>query len=428
MHDPRVLREEGDAIRAGVIKKTGAVPPQLERFYELDKERLGLLHEADGLKQRRNTASEEIARLKGEGKDARDRIAAMKTVSDRIKELDTRLRAVEEELEEAALWIPNVPHSSVPEGRSAEDNVEVARWGSLRKFDFTPRPHWEIAAELGIVDFERGPKLAGSGFPLFVGDGARLVRALIDFMLDLHVAQHGYLEVHPAIVIHSRALRGTGQLPKMADDMYKIEGEDLWLNPTAEVPVTNIHADEILDPGMVPRYLTAYCPSFRKESGAYGKDTRGIQRLHQFDKVELVKFVAPETSYAEHEKLRADVEAVLEALGLPYRVLLLCAGDLSFAAAKCYDFETFAPGQDAWLEVSSCSNFEAFQARRAGIRFRREPGAKPEFVHTLNASGLALPRTLITILEQNQEKDGRVRIPKALLPFMGGREFLAPPR
>jgi seryl-tRNA synthetase len=428
MHDPKVLRENGDAIRAGVIKKAGVVPPQLDRFYTLDKERLALLQEGDGLKQQRNTASEEIARLKKDGADASARITAMKAVSDKIKELDGRLRAVEEELDEAVLWIPNVPHESVPEGRDAESNVELAHWGTRKTYDFVPKPHWELAAALGIVDFERGPKLAGSGFPLFVGDGARLVRALIDFMIDLHVAQHGYLEVHPAIAINARSLKGTGQLPKMADDMYEIKGEDLWLNPTAEVPVTNIYADEILEPGFVPRYLTAYCPSFRKESGAYGKDTRGIQRLHQFDKVELVKFVAPETSYAEHEKLRADVEDILKALELPYRVLLLCAGDMSFAAAKCYDFETWAPGQQAWLEVSSCSNFEAFQARRAGIRFRREAGARPEFVHTLNASGLALPRIIITILEQNQEADGRIRIPKALVPQMGGREYLEPAR
>jgi seryl-tRNA synthetase len=424
MHDPKVLREQGDAIRAGVMKKAGAIPPQLDRFYELDTQRLALLHEADALKQQRNAASEEIARLKKDGADASAKITAMKVVSDLIKELDGRLRGVEEELDEAVLWIPNVPDASVPEGRDSSANVEVATWGKLKTYDFTPKPHWELAAALGIVDFERGPKLAGSGFPLFVGDGAKLVRALIDFMLDLHVEKHGYLEVHPAIAINSRSLRGTGQLPKMADDMYKIEGEDLWLNPTAEVPVTNIYADEILDVGMVPRYLTSYCPSFRKESGAYGKDTRGIQRLHQFDKVELVKFVAPETSYDEHEKLRTDVQDVLEALGLPYRVLLLCAGDMSFAAAKCYDFETYAPGQQAWLEVSSCSNFESFQARRAGIRFRREAGAKPEFVHTLNASGLALPRIVITILEQNQEADGRVKIPSALVPLMGGREYL----
>jgi seryl-tRNA synthetase len=245
-------------------------------------------------------------------------------------------------------------------------------------------------------------------------------------MLDLHIEQHGYTEVHTPIVINSKSLRGTGQLPKMADDMYKIEGEDLWLNPTAEVPVTNIYRDEILDPGVIPSKLTAYCPSFRKEAGAYGKDTRGIQRLHQFDKVELVRFTTPETSYAAHEELRQDVADVLEALDLPYRILLLCAGDMSFAAAKCYDFETWAPGQEAWLEVSSCSNFEAFQARRAGIRFRREAGAKAEFVHTLNASGLALPRIVITILEQNQEADGRVRLPRALVPYMRGQEWLAP--
>jgi seryl-tRNA synthetase len=426
MHDPRFLREQIDLVREGVLKKAGRLPEQLERFYALEDERLALLREADRLKHERNQASEEIARLKKEGGDASSRIATMKAVSDRIKELDTRLRAVEEEGEEVAGWIPNLPHASVPEGRDAAANVEVARWGTLRTFDFTPRPHWEVASALGIIDFERGPKLAGAGFPLFVGDGARLVRALIDFMLDLHLEKHGYTEVHPPIVINSKSLRGTGQLPKMAEDMYAITDEDLWLNPTAEVPVTNIYRDEILEPGVIPSLLTAYCPSFRREAGAYGKDTRGIQRLHQFDKVELVRFVVPETSYDAHEALRRDVEEVLEALGLPYRVLLLCAGDLSFAAAKCYDFETWAPGQEAWLEVSSCSNFEAFQARRAGIRFRREPGAKAEFVHTLNASGLALPRILITILEQNQEKDGRVRLPEAIRPYMKGQEWLAP--
>ena len=350
----------------------------------------------------------------------------MKSVSDRVKELDSRLRVVEEEGEEAAAWIPNLPHASVPAGRDASANVEVATWGTPRTFDFAPKPHWELAASLGIVDFERGPKLAGAGFPLFVGDGARLVRALIDFMLDLHLEKHGYTEVHPPIVINSKSLRGTGQLPKMAEDMYAIPADDLWLNPTAEVPVTNIYRDEILEPGVIPSLLTAYCPSFRREAGAYGKDTRGIQRLHQFDKVELVRFVAPETSYAAHEELRRDVEDVLQALELPYRVLNLCAGDLSFAAAKCYDFETWAPGQGAWLEVSSCSNFEAFQARRAGIRFRREPGARAEFVHTLNASGLALPRILITLLEHNQEADGRVRLPAVLRPAMKGQEWLAP--
>ncbi|MGH7727068.1 MAG: serine--tRNA ligase [Candidatus Eiseniibacteriota bacterium] len=428
MHDPRMLREERDAVRAGVVKKLGTVPPQLDRFYELDTERLTLLKEADALKHERNQSSEEIARLKKAGQDAAALITAMKAVSDRIQLHDRRLRAIEEELEEVAAWIPNLPHASVPEGRDAAANVEVAHWGEGRKFDFEPKPHWELAEQLGLIDFERGPKLAGSGFPLFVGDGARLVRALVDFMLDLHIDRHGYTEVHPAIAINSKSLRGTGQLPKLAEDMYRIQDEDLWLNPTAEVPVTNIYQDEILEPGVIPRTLTAYCPSFRKEAGAYGKDTRGIQRLHQFDKVELVRFVLPEKSYEEHETLRGHVEAVLRALELPYRVLLLCAGDLSFAASKCYDFETWAPGQKAWLEVSSCSNFEAFQARRAGIRFRREAGAKPEFAHTLNASGLALPRIVITILEAGQDADGRVRIPAAIRDRMGGREWLEPAR
>jgi seryl-tRNA synthetase len=394
MHDPRFLREHKDAVREGVLKKAGAVPEQLERFWKLEDQRLALIQTADALKADRNQASEDIARLKKEGGDATHLIAEMKGVSDMIKKLDEHLRAVE---------------------------------ATPRTFDFTPKPHWELAATLGIIDFERGPKLAGAGFPLFVGDGARLVRALIDLMLDLHVEKHGYVEVHPAIVINSASLRGTGQLPKMAEDMYHIAEDDLWLNPTAEVPVTNIYRDEILEPGVIPRKLTAYCPSFRREAGAYGKDTRGIQRLHQFDKVELVRFVPAETSDAAHEELRKDVEDVLAALELPYRVLLLCAGDMSFAAAKCYDFETWAPGQEAWLEVSSCSNFEAFQARRAGIRFRREPGAKPEFVHTLNASGLALPRIVITLLEQNQEADGRVRLPAALVPYMRGTEWLVPP-
>jgi len=426
MHDPRFLREQKDVVRAGVLRKLGAIPPQLEKVDALEVERLALLREADELKQERNRASEEVARLKKEGGDASAIIAAQKSVGSRIKELDDRLRVVEEEVEEAAAWIPNLPHASVPDGRDSAANVEVARHGELRTFDFTPLPHWELATKLGIIDFERGPKLAGAGFPLFVGDGARLVRALVDFMLDLHIEQHGYTEMHPSILINSKSLRGTGQLPKMAEDMYHVEADDLWLNPTAEVPVTNIYREEILEPGMIPAKLTAYCPSFRREAGAYGKDTRGIQRLHQFDKVEIVRFVAPETSYDEHEALRGDVEDVLKALDLPYRVLLLCAGDMSFAAAKCYDFETWAPGQQAWLEVSSCSNFEAFQARRAGIRFRREAGAKAEFVHTLNASGLALPRIVITILETNQEADGRVRLPKAIVPYMRGQEWLAP--
>ena len=427
MLDAAFVRDHPDQLRAALSHRGIDADADLAALAELDARRRQLIPEVETLKRRQNAAGEEVARAKRQGQDVSALHDASRERGRQIKVLEAELDTLEQQRRALLLRVPNVPDASVPVGRSAADNVEIRRHGEPRRFDFTPKPHWELAAALGIVDFERGPKLAGSGFPLFVGDGAKLVRVLIDFMLDLHVEKHGYLEMHPAIAINSRALRGTGQLPKMADDMYKIEGEDLWLNPTAEVPVTNIYADEILDAGVVPRYLTAYCPSFRKESGAYGKDTRGIQRLHQFDKVELVKFVPPETSYDEHEKLRADVEDVFKALELPFRVLLLCAGDMSFAAAKCYDFETWAPGQQAWLEVSSCSNFEAFQARRAGIRFRREAGAKPEFVHTLNASGLALPRTVITILEQNQEADGRVRIPQALVPLMG-KEWLAPAR
>jgi seryl-tRNA synthetase len=426
MHDPRFLREQKDLVRAGVEKKLGVVPAQLERFYALEEERLALLLEADTLKHERNQASEEIARLKKEGGDAGARIAAMKAVSDRIKQLDGRLREVEEEGEEAAAWIPNLPHASVPPGRDAAQNQVVRTWGAQRQFAFAPKPHWEIATRLGLLDFERAPKISGAGFLLFTGRGARLERALIAFMLDLHTKRHGYLEVSPPHVIRRAALFGTGQLPKLEGDMYHVGEDDLFLNPTAEVPVTNIHRDEILEPGMLPRYLTAYCASYRREAGAAGKDTRGMVRVHQFDKVELVKIVPPETSYDEHEKLAREVSAVFEALELPYRVVLLCSGDLSFAAAKCYDFEVFAPGAGQWLECSSCSNFEDFQARRMGMRFRREAGARPEHPHTLNASGVALPRTFAALLEHHQTESGGVRIPEALRPYLDGLESLEP--
>jgi seryl-tRNA synthetase len=324
-------------------------------------------------------------------------------------------------------WIPNFAHESVPDGEGEADNVVLSEVGEKPHFDFTPKPHWEIAERLGLIDLPRGAKIAGSGFPLFTGDGARLVHALINFMIDLHTGRHGYTQVHTPVAVRSDSLFGTGQLPKLADDMYRLEGTDLWLNPTAEVPVTNIYREEILEPGMIPQRLTAYCPSFRLEAGAAGRDTRGIVRVHQFDKVELVRFALPESSYEELEALRADVEATLTALEIPYRVVELCAADLSFAAAKCYDFESWAAGEGRWLEVSSCSNFEQFQARRAGIRFRREKGAKAELVATLNASGLALPRTIVTLLENGQRADGSVVLPKALRPYMGGREALTPP-
>jgi seryl-tRNA synthetase len=350
----------------------------------------------------------------------------MRELGDRVKELDHELRQLEEESANIAAWIPNLPHPSVPPGSDATQNQVVRTWGAIRKFDFAPKAHWDLATALGLLDFERAAKISGSGFLLFTGMGARLERALIAFMLDFHVRHHGYTEVSPPHVIRRAALYGTGQLPKLEADMYHIGEDDLFLNPTAEVPVTNIHRDEILEPGMLPRYLTAYCASYRREAGAAGRDTRGMIRVHQFDKVEMVKIVPPETSYDEHEKLAREVADIFEALELPYRVLLLCSGDMSFAAAKCYDFEVWSPGTQSWLECSSCSNFEDFQARRMAMRFRREAGAKVEFPHTLNASGVALPRTFATLLENHQQADGSVVIPKALRPWLDGVEVLRP--
>jgi seryl-tRNA synthetase len=424
MHDPKFLRQHREQVEAGVALKGMTV--DLGRFYALEERRLALLHESEQLKARRNATSEAIARRKKAGEDAEADIRAMREVGDRIRALDQEIKQLEEESETLAAWIPNLPHPSVPPGSTPAQNQVVRTWGEKRAFDFTPKPHWELAESLGLLDFERAPKIAGSGFLLFTGRGARLERALINFMLDLHTRRHGYLEVSPPHVVRRAVLFGTGQLPKLEGDMYLIGEDDLFLNPTAEVPVTNIHREEILEPGMVPRYLTAYCASYRREAGTYGKDTRGMVRVHQFDKVELVKIVAPETGEEEHERLARDVSDVFEALELPYRVLLLCTGDLSFAAAKCYDFEVWSPGTDAWLECSSCSTFEDFQSRRMGLRFRREPGAKAEFPHTLNASGVALPRTFATLLENHQTAAGTVRIPQALRPYLDGLEELTP--
>ncbi len=422
MHDLKFLRQHRDKVEAGVALK--GVQLDLSRFYQIEERRLALLHESEQLKAKRNAASEDIAQLKKSGADAAGRIAEMRELGDRVKSLDQELRQLEEESLNLAAWIPNLPHPSVPPGADASQNQTVRTWGTVRKFDFDPKPHWELATNLRLLDFDRAAKISGSGFLLFTGMGARLERALINFMLDFHVQHHGYTEVSPPHLVRRAALYGTGQLPKLEGDMYHIGEDDLFLNPTAEVPVTNIHRDEILEPGTLPRYLTACCASYRREAGAAGRDTRGMVRVHQFDKVELVKFVPPETSYDEHEKLARDVADIFEALELPYRVLLLCSGDLSFAAAKCYDFEVWSPGQQAWLECSSCSNFEDFQARRMGMRFRREAGAKVEHPHTLNASGVALPRTFATLLENHQQADGSVVIPKALRPWLGGLEVL----
>jgi len=426
MHDLKFLRQNRDKVEAGIALK--GVQLDLRRFYQIEERRLALLHESEQLKARRNAASEEIARRKKSGEDASASIAEMRELGDRVKGFDAELRQLEEESTNLASWIPNLPHASVPPGSGPAQNQVVRTWGEVRKFDFEPKAHWDLATDLGLLDFERATKIAGAGFLLFTGMGARLERALINFMLDFHTQRHGYTEVSPPHVIRRAALFGTGQLPKLEGDMYHIGEEDLFLNPTAEVPVTNIHREEILEPGTLPLYLTAYCASYRREAGAAGRDTRGMVRVHQFDKVELVKIVAPESSYDEHEKLARDVADIFEALELPYRVLLLCSGDMSFAAAKCYDFEVWSPGQQTWLECSSCSNFEDFQARRMGMRHRREQGARVEHPHTLNASGVALPRTFATLLENHQQADGSVTIPTALRPYLDGLEVLEPRR
>ena len=418
MLDLRFLRTHRDKVEAGIALKGAQV--DLVRFYQIEERRLALLHEAEQMKAQRNAASEEIAAAKKSGQDASARIAEMRALGDKVKDMDQDLRRLEEESLELAAWIPNLPHPSVPPGSDASQNQTVRTWGDIPKFDFEPKAHWDLATDLGLLDFDRGAKIAGSGFLLFTGVGARLERALINFMLDFHVSKHGYTEVSVPHVIRRACLFGTGQLPKLEGDMYHIGEDDLFLNPTAEVPVTNIYRDEVLEPGTVPLLHTAYCASYRREAGAAGRDTRGMVRVHQFDKVELVKIVPPETSYDEHEKLARDVADIFEALELPYRVLLLCSGDMSFAAAKCYDFEVWSPGQGSWLECSSCSNFEDFQARRMNMRWRREAGAKLEIPHTLNASGVALPRTFATLLENHQRADGSVAIPKALQPYLGG--------
>jgi len=424
MLDAKFLRQNRERVEAGVAAKYADV--DLAGYYRLDDRRLEILREGERLKALRNRASEDIARKKKSGEDAAADIAAMREVSDRIKALDAELKPVEEQLEAIAATIPNLPHASVPPGRDERSNVLVRSHGEPRAFDFAPKPHWELATALGLLDFARAPKIAGSGFLLFTGRGARLERGLIQFMLDLHTRRHGYTEISPPHVVRREVLFGTGQLPKLEADMYHVEQDDLFLNPTAEVPVTNVFRDEILDPGQVPKRLTAYCASYRYEAGTYGRETRGMVRVHQFDKVELVRLALPERSYDEHEALARDVSAVFEALELPYRVMALCAGELSFAASKCYDFEVHAPGMSAWLECSSCSNFEDFQARRMNMRFRREAGEKVEHPHTLNASGVALPRTFAALLENHQTALGTVRIPAALRPYLDGLEEIGP--
>lgn len=421
MLDIKYLRGNLEEVKKK-LEHRGEDLTDLSNFEELDQKRRKLIAESEQLKSKRNEVSEQIAVLKREKKDADHLIKEMREVGERIKALDTELNVVEENLNQLLLNIPNIPHESVPIGDSEDDNVVHRTWGEIPTFDFEPKPHWEVAQELGILDFERAGKVTGSRFVFYKGLGARLERALYNFMLDLHTEEHGYTEIFPPYMVNRESMIGTGQLPKFAEDAFLIEKEDYFLIPTAEVPVTNLHRNEILDGDKLPISYVAYSACFRSEAGSAGRDTRGLIRQHQFNKVELVKFVKPEDSYAELEKLTGHAERVLQLLGLPYRVMSMCTADLGFTAAKKYDLEVWLPSYNTYREISSCSNFEAFQARRANIRFRRTPKSKPEHVHTLNGSGLAIGRTVAAILENYQQKDGSVIIPEVLRPYMGNKE------
>ncbi len=418
MFDLKFIRENKELVKKAIQNKNESL--NLDELLELDEKRREVISSVEELKRQRNLSNQAIALLKKEKKDAQAEIEKMREVSEKISSLDDSLKEIESEIDSLLLRVPNIPHSSVPVGFDENSNVVVKEWGELPKFSFEPRAHWEIGELLGILDLARGAKLSGSGFYALTGKGALLERGLINFMLDLHTKEHGYKEVWPPFMVNRASMTGTGQLPKLEEDMYLCEKDDLFLVPTAEVPVTNLHRDEILKAEELPIYYVAYTPCFRREAGSYGKDTRGILRVHQFDKVELVKLVRPEDSYDEHEKLVADAEEVLQLLKIPYRLRLLCTGDLSFAAAKCYDIEAWAPGVKKYLEVSSCSNYEAFQARRIGIKFKPDPKSKPEYVHTLNGSGVALARTVAALLENFQTEKGSVVVPEVLKPYLGG--------
>lgn len=419
MLDVKLLRNEFEKVETA-LRNRGASLDLIVNFPVLDTKRRDLIQETEQLKSRRNTVSQEVAKLKRTGEDAESLIVEMREVGDRIKELDDELRELETQVEELTLAIPNIPSDSVPIGKSEEDNVELRKNGEVPSFDFEPKPHWEVAQALGILDFERAAKVTGSRFTFYRGLGARLERALISFMMDLHSDKHGYEEVLPPYIVNRDSLVGTGQLPKFEEDLFKISDSDYFLIPTAEVPVTNLHREEILSAEELPKYFVAYSSCFRSEAGSAGRDTRGLIRQHQFNKVELIKLTKPEDSYDELEKMTANAEKVLQLLGLPYRVLALCTGDMGFTAAKTYDLEVWLPSAGTYREISSCSNVEDFQARRAGIRFRRDTKSKPEFVHTLNGSGLAVGRTFAAIIENFQQADGSVTIPEVLRPYMGG--------
>jgi seryl-tRNA synthetase len=422
MLDPKFVSEHIEAVQAAMANRGLSVTAELQQLATAEAHRRRLIPEIEGLKREQNTSGDQVARAKRQGQDVKHLFEASKQRAQKIKQLEFELDSAERQRTVLLETLPNIPHSSVPVGKTAADNVVARSWGEPRAFDFEPKAHWDLGTELGIVDFERATKISGTRFAFLLGAGAQLERALINFMLSLHSTEHGYTEVEPPFLVSSTTLYGTGQLPKFEQDLFKIAGEwDLYLIPTAEVPVTNLYRGEIIDGRKLPLKYTSYTPCFRSEAGSYGADTRGLIRQHQFDKVELVKFATPDTSYDELEGLTADAEKVLLLLGLPYRTVVLCTGDMGFAAAKTYDIEVWLPSQKSYREISSCSNCEAFQARRANIKFRAEGTGKAEHVHTLNGSGLAVGRTLIAILENYQQKDGSVEIPEALRPFMGGK-------
>jgi len=422
MLDFKYIRDHIDEVRERIEQR--GVKVDWESFLELDTSRRELLKEVENLRYQKNTVSENIAQLKREKKDASQEIENMRALSQRIKELDGKLQEKEAALDDLMLIIPNIPHSSVVVGKSSEENPEIKKWGEIPQFSFKPRSHWEIGEELGILDFDRAAKITGARFTLYRDSGAKMERALINFMLDLHTREHHYLEVLTPFIVNRESMTGTGQLPKFEEDLFKLDNLDYYLVPTAEVPVTNIHKNEIIPADGLPIYYTAYTPCFRKEAGSYGRETRGLIRQHQFNKVEMVKFATPETSYDELEKLLLNAEEVLKRLVIPYRVVSLCTGDLGFSAAKTYDIEVWLPGQEVFREISSCSNFEDFQARRANIRYKTGVKEKSDYVHTLNGSGLAVGRTVVAILENYQQEDGSVIIPEVLRPYMDGKTVI----
>lgn len=427
MLDIKFIRENPDKVKKAI--KDRNLTLDIDLLLKLDSERRGLISEVEKLKNRKNIASDEIAKLLKEKKDAKGIISEMKTISQKIDEIDEKVVEFEQNISKIMYTIPNIPHFSIPIGQDNRSNLIVRTHREVKKPDFKPKTHTELCELLDIIDFQRASKITGSNFVLYKKEGARLERALINFMLDLHTKKHGYREISPPFLVNRASMTGTGQLPKLEEDMYRLKDDDLFLIPTAEVPVTNMHRDEVLDENKLPIYYAAYSACFRREAGTYGKDTKGLIRVHQFDKVELVKFVRPESSYDELEKLLSNAEEVLKLLELPYRVVMLSTGDISFAASKCYDIEAWAPGVEKWLEVSSCSNFEDFQARRANIRFKRstvDGRRATEYVHTLNGSGVALARTVIAILENHQQADGSILIPAALRPYMDQVEKISP--